>query len=119
MSTDKIVSPESAQEEVESPQIVLELHDGFEPESSARSPEKRPDDIRELIIKNLDTGEEFVIGENDPDFEFDTFEITCRPMVPGDESDDDEREGPHRPQENVQAEIATAQNADDHTDDPV
>lgn len=35
----------------------------------------RPDDIRELTIRNLDTGEEFIIGENDPDFEFDTFEL--------------------------------------------
>jgi len=34
-----------------------------------------PADIRQLTIKNLDTGEEFIIGENDPDFEFDTFEI--------------------------------------------
>lgn len=34
-----------------------------------------PEDIKELTITNLDTGEEFVIGENDPDFEFDTFEI--------------------------------------------
>jgi hypothetical protein len=31
-----------------------------------------------MVIKNLDTGEEFVIGENDPDFEFDTFEL-CQP----------------------------------------
>lgn len=37
--------------------------------------ELRPSDIRQLTIKNLDTGEEFIIGENDPDFEFDTFEI--------------------------------------------
>jgi hypothetical protein len=37
--------------------------------------ENRPDDIKELTIKNLDTGEEFVIGSNDPDFEFDTFEL--------------------------------------------
>jgi hypothetical protein len=35
-----------------------------------------PVDVRELTIRNLDTGEEFVIGENDPDFEFDTFPIT-------------------------------------------
>lgn len=34
-----------------------------------------PSDIRYLTIKNLDTGEEFIIGENDPDFEFNTFEI--------------------------------------------
>lgn len=37
--------------------------------------EMPPEDIKELTITNLDTGEEFVIGENDPDFEFDTFEI--------------------------------------------
>lgn len=36
--------------------------------------DKVPDKIH-LTIKNLDTGEEFIIGENDPDFEFDTFEI--------------------------------------------
>ncbi len=35
-----------------------------------------PADIRELTIKNLDTGEEFIIGENDPDFEYDNWEIT-------------------------------------------
>lgn len=43
--------------------------------SPVESPlDKVPDKIH-LTIKNLDTGEEFVIGENDPDFEFDTFEI--------------------------------------------
>lgn len=31
--------------------------------------------IKELTIKNLDTGEQFIIGENDPDFDFDTFEL--------------------------------------------
>lgn len=36
----------------------------------------RPEDIRELTIRNLDTGEEFIIGENDPDFEFDTFPLS-------------------------------------------
>ena len=30
---------------------------------------------RAMTIKNLDTGDEYVIGENDPDFEFDTFEL--------------------------------------------
>lgn len=45
-----------------------------------RVPEKKPENIKELTIKNLDTGEEFVIGENDPDFEFNTFEITYRPF---------------------------------------
>jgi hypothetical protein len=34
-----------------------------------------PMDIKELTIKNLDTGEEYIIGENDPDFDFDTFEL--------------------------------------------
>jgi hypothetical protein len=29
-----------------------------------------------LTLKNLDTGEAYVIGENDPDFEFDTFPLT-------------------------------------------
>jgi hypothetical protein len=42
-----------------------------------------PEDKRQLTLKNLDTGEEFIIGENDPDFEFDTFELT------GDYKDDE------------------------------
>jgi hypothetical protein len=37
----------------------------------------KPEDIREMTIRNLDTGEEFIIGENDPDFEFDTFPLTA------------------------------------------
>lgn len=49
-------------------------------DQNPRSPERKPENIKELTIKNLDTGEEFVIGENDPDFEFNTFEITCRPI---------------------------------------
>lgn len=32
-------------------------------------------DIEMLTIKNLDTGEQYIIGENDPDFDFDTFEL--------------------------------------------
>jgi len=36
-----------------------------------------------MIIKNLDTGEEYVIGENDPDFEYDNFPL--RPGGPDDE----------------------------------
>jgi hypothetical protein len=36
-----------------------------------------PEDIREMTIRNLDTGEVFVIGENDPDFEFDTFPLSA------------------------------------------
>jgi len=123
MSTgEEFTSPPLAQDEIETPKLVFNDSDGTDNDIPMRSPEKRPDDIRELIIKNLDTGEEFVIGENDPDFEFDTFEITCRPMVPGDESDDDEHEGQREksPQENVQAEIAIAQTATDpnNHDDP-
>lgn len=38
----------------------------------------KPEDIRYLTIKNLDTGEEFIIGETDPDFDFDTFEIGAK-----------------------------------------
>lgn len=34
-----------------------------------------PSNVEELKLKNLDTGEEYIIGENDPDFEFDTFEL--------------------------------------------
>ena len=44
--------------------------------SSPKCPIDPPADIKELTIKNLDTGEEYIIGENDPDFEFDTFELT-------------------------------------------
>lgn len=46
-----------------------------EPTSPGTTDENKPVDIRQMTIKNLDTGEEFIIGENDPDFEFDTFEI--------------------------------------------
>lgn len=65
----------------------LDPHAG--PKPSAVSPKKAdmiPTDIKELTIKNLDTGEEFVIGENDPDFEFDTFELRGdpEPVVSGD-----------------------------------
>lgn len=34
-----------------------------------------PTDVEQLKLKNLDTGECFIIGENDPDFEFDTFAL--------------------------------------------
>lgn len=46
----------------------------------------QPSNARELVIKNLDTGEEFIIGENDPDFEFDTFEL-CADEVGDPESE--------------------------------
>ncbi len=54
----------------------------------ATSEIEKPSDIRFLTIKNLDTGEEFVIGENDPDFEFDTFEIGGGPHAEGNGADD-------------------------------
>lgn len=44
-------------------------------EANAKKADVVPD-IKELTIKNLDTGEQYVIGENDPDFEFDTFPLT-------------------------------------------
>ena len=44
-------------------------------ETNAKRTDVVPD-IKELTIKNLDTGEQYVIGENDPDFEFDTFPLT-------------------------------------------
>eukprot|EP01039_Chlorochromonas_danica_P008929 gene8929-9851_t len=48
--------------------------------ASNQSPAPAPPiiSIRQLTIRNLDTGEEFIIGENDPDFDFDTFEIGSR-----------------------------------------
>eukprot|EP01035_Chromulina_nebulosa_P028811 gene28811-38093_t len=80
-----------------------------------RIPEKKPENIKELTIKNLDTGEEFVIGENDPDFEFNTFEIPYRPFdateteVDNDEENDVEkvRKGPETittPDDKIEAE---------------
>jgi hypothetical protein len=45
----------------------------------ARPSSVMPADIRQLTIRNLDTGEEFIIGENDPDFDFDTFELCAGP----------------------------------------
>lgn len=37
--------------------------------------EERNNSVEILTLKNLDTGEMYVIGENDPDFDFDTFQI--------------------------------------------
>lgn len=34
-----------------------------------------PEDKEHLTIKDLDTGEEYIIGENDPDFEYDNFPL--------------------------------------------
>jgi hypothetical protein len=44
-------------------------------ETASPKAEQPPCDVKELTIRNLDTGEEYVIGENDPDFEFDTFAL--------------------------------------------
>jgi hypothetical protein len=57
-----------------------------------------PTDIKELTIKNLDTGEQFVIGENDPDFEFDTFELRGGDPEPaaGGENGEQGHAGPRR-----------------------
>ena len=40
----------------------------------------------DLVIKNLDTGEEFIIGTNEPDFEYDTYDIGAKraAKAPGD-----------------------------------
>lgn len=51
---------------------------GIEASPKGTAIDTKPEDVRFLTIKNLDTGEEFVIGENDPDFDFDTFEIGAR-----------------------------------------
>jgi hypothetical protein len=62
-----------------SPDDTNPLTDMASPHTSVTSPnsavDTKPEDIRYLTIKNLDTGEEFIIGENDPDFDFNTFEI--------------------------------------------
>lgn len=58
---------------------IKERYDFDSPPKQCRRLSKedtKPEDVRELTIKNLDTGEEFVIGENDPDFEFDTFPLS-------------------------------------------
>lgn len=47
-------------------------------------------DLKHFKIKNLDTGEEFVIGENDPDFEFDTFELCSRETKGNERQEGDE-----------------------------
>lgn len=44
-------------------------------EDAGRASQRVPEDVEQLKLKNLDTGEEYIIGENDPDFEFDTFEL--------------------------------------------
>jgi hypothetical protein len=73
---------------------------------NSHSPQKinvAPTDIRELTIKNLDTGEEFVIGENDPDFDFDTFEIKAPIDDPAlnniltNESNENDNQGERKP----------------------
>ena len=41
-----------------------------------------------LTLRNLDTGEEFTIGENDPDFSFDTFELDYGEFSSDEEGDE-------------------------------
>lgn len=65
-----------------SPQLDLPVNDNVatndptkaEPIQRASAEDVVPA-VEIMTIKNLDTGEEFVIGEKDPDFEFDTFEL--------------------------------------------
>jgi hypothetical protein len=64
------------------------------PPGEADARERMPD-IKELTIKNLDTGEEFIIGKDDPDFEFDTFEIR------GDGAVDKPAEDPTTPEDHA------------------
>lgn len=40
---------------------------------------EKPDDAH-MVLKNLDTGEEYIIGENDPDFEYDNFPLRPGPI---------------------------------------
>jgi len=56
-------------------------------EAATIDPDVDPENLdkQRLTLRNLDTGEEFIIGENDPDFEFDTFELSY-----GEFSSDDE-----------------------------
>ena len=68
-----------AQEQAaEDPTITAEVEQEIE-EIKARSrvglDEQLRRDRRAMTITDLDTGDEYVIGENDPDFEWDTFEI--------------------------------------------
>jgi len=58
-------------------------------------------DRRALTVTDLDTGDEYIIGENDPDFEWDTFEIS-----PTSEKRRSKSESPQR-----QPEPATPQSA--------
>ena len=34
-----------------------------------------PTDVRQLVIRDLDTGDAYLVGENEPDFEYNTYEI--------------------------------------------
>lgn len=56
---------------------IIEVYTNKNEEDIAKldAPEDELPDVLRLTIKNLDTGEQFIIGENDPDFDFDTFEL--------------------------------------------
>jgi hypothetical protein len=50
-------------------------------DTNNKGPTKTDTDFEQLKLKNLDTGEEYIIGENDPDFEFDTFALCTDPTT--------------------------------------
>ena len=43
-----------------------------------RASQIEPEDCRQLVIRDLDTGDAYMIGENEPDFDYDTYEIGAR-----------------------------------------
>lgn len=70
---------ENIKQTIKSSETNFATHDKDDTRSSSRvdvqDPAAPPVSVEELTLKNLDTGEEFIIGENDPDFDFDTFEL--------------------------------------------
>ena len=58
------------------------------PQKNSRFAIDEFEDVQRRTLRNLDTGEEYIIGENDPDFEFDTFELSY-----GEFSSEDESQG--------------------------
>jgi hypothetical protein len=67
VSVDHVASTEEATPSPHQPEGV--------PIGATTSIEDEIPDVEMLTIKNLDTGEQYIIGENDPDFDFDTFEL--------------------------------------------
>jgi serine/threonine protein kinase len=80
---------------MEEAHIAIEIEESTDKTDASQSPKgeesKPPINMRELTIRNLDTGEEFIIGENDPDFEFDTFAIGAHQEQKPDEDKEQER----------------------------